>query len=410
MKPQDVIIHLKESILVDGYHIVADLEKSHGSWIVDAITGREYLDCYSQFASQPIGWNHPKMGEIDKSLFANKMANSDMYSQVYGDFVKAFSEATEGFSHYFFIDSGALAVENAIKAAFDWKAQKRGWKDDQYTNELDVIHLKEAFHGRTGYTLSLTNTGELKTRWFPKFNWTRIVNPKTQHTDIELWEHKSLEQAEMALNNRHVAAIITEVVQGEGGDNHFRPNYFKSLRELADKYEALLVFDEVQTGMGLTGRMWAHEHTGVLPDLMCFGKKTQVCGFCSTGRIDEVPNNVFRQSGRINSTWGGNLIDMERCRRILGIMKEDNLVQNARAVGGYFLTLLSNLELKNLRGKGLMIAFDLDSMSERDKVLGRLKNNLLALKCGEKSIRFRPPLTFSRKEAEQSVNFLSKCL
>jgi len=300
----NVINRLSKYILTDGFHVVIDPDKSQGSWIVDVETGREYLDCYSQFASQPLGWNHESLRKAKEHLgevALHKLANSDMYSVDYVEFVEKFAEITPDFSHYFFIDGGALAVENALKAAFDWKIQKMGIDDQAkhfpiWATPVDVLHFKQAFHGRTGYTMSLTNTESNKTKWFPRFIWTRAN--VTDH--IESYMHDS------------IAAIIIEPIQGEGGDNHFDAELFKTLRTVADKYDSMLVFDEVQTGLGMTGKMWAYEHFGVVPDMMCFGKKTQVCGFCSTDRIDEVEDNVFSTSGRINSTWGGNIVDMVR--------------------------------------------------------------------------------------------------
>ena len=152
---------LSKHILTDGFHVVVDPEKSHGSWIIDAETGQHFLDCYSQFASQPLGWNHPSLVSAQFHLgkaALHKLANSDMYSRDYVNFVEKFAEITPDFSHYFFIDGGALGVENALKAAFDWKAQKLGIYNQESVNGMDVVHLYKAFHGRTGYTLSLTNT------------------------------------------------------------------------------------------------------------------------------------------------------------------------------------------------------------------------------------------------------------
>ena len=289
---------LKNYILVDGFHHVADLKASHGSWFVDANTGKEYLDLYSQFASQPLGWNHPKIRQnVAKFGYAllNPIANSDVYTEPYLEFVKEFAKITSDFQHYFFISGGTLGVENALKAAFDWKAQKLGW-DDYYdfsnVNDLDVIHLTEAFHGRSGYTLSLTNTGVTKTKWYPQFKWTRIANPKI----IEGYDHKRIEQVSLnqayeALKSNKVAAIILELIQGEGGDSHFSFDYIQSLRQLATDYEAMFIVDEVQTGLGITGKMWAYQHFNVIPDLLVFGKKVQVSGFCATNKINEIPNN-----------------------------------------------------------------------------------------------------------------------
>jgi L-lysine 6-transaminase len=405
---------LKKHILTDGFNHVVDLEASNGSWLVDKVTKKKYLDCYSCHAAQPLGWNYPILdeykNEITKVAF-HKLSNSDLYSEPYAEFVKAFKEITPDFKYYFFISGGALAVENALKAAFDWKAQRLGWSDyhdyEDLEDQLDVIHLTEAFHGRSGYTLSLTNTGLVKTKWFPKFNWTRVLNPKI-HTDsnIETLEAISLDQTEKALKTKKVAAIILETIQSEGGDNHFRPEYFQALRNLADLYDAMLILDEVQTGVGLTGEMWAYKHFGIVPDMICFGKKTQVCGFCSTHRIDKVPNNVFKVSGRINSTWGGNLIDMVRARVYFTVIEQHRLIENVRNVSKYFFDKLSELELKNLRGRGFMIAFDLSDTSERDEFLNKLNEKVFCLKCGSKSIRFRPHLTFGVPEAD----YVAQCI
>ena len=419
-----VIDDLKHHILVDGFHVVADLQKSKGSWIIDQETGKEYLDCYSQFASQALGWNHPTLNWFRhppfgiSSVISHKLANSDMYSETYRDFVETFKSITPDFRYYFFIEGGALAVENALKAAFDWKYQlgdrKLVHSDGQ---NLDVIHLREAFHGRSGYTMSLTNTGELKTKWFPKFKWTRVTNPKIHHPMIkgrvQNLESLSLQEMHRALQKGNVAAIIIEPIQGEGGDNHFRKEYFQALRKLADDNQALLIFDEVQTGLGMTGKMWAYEHFGVVPDILVFGKKTQVCGIASTTRIDKILSNVFHVSGRINSTWGGNIVDMARAKAIIDVIKDENLVDNAKRIGLEFLATLETLpfpEVTNKRGKGLMLAFDLPDEKRRDQVYKKLSEKMIALKCGQKSIRFRPHLTFSSEDVSTARTFISEAL
>jgi L-lysine 6-transaminase len=419
-----VIERLKNHVLVDGFHVVVDPKRSHGSWIVEEGTGKEYLDCYSQFASQPIGWNHPLLEEYKEYLgevALHKIANSDMYSETYADFVEAFSEATPDFKHYFFIDGGALAVENALKAAFDWKAQRDNC-GDKY---MDVIHFKEAFHGRTGYTMSLTNAGEawneqsnIKTKWYPRYNWTRVTNPKlcfpAEEGRAANLEQIAADEIDAAANrNRHIAAIIVEPIQGEGGDNQFRPEFFQMLREKADQHGAMLIFDEVQTGVGLTGKMWAYEHYGVVPDMMCFGKKTQVCGFCATDRIDEVENNVFKVSSRINSTWGGNLVDMARSRVYLQAIKNLHLVERAAQTGDYFLEKLQKLEsdeVSNVRGKGLMLAFDLPTTERRGEIVSKLSENMMVLTCGSTGVRFRPHLTFTISDVDKAIEFIKEAL
>ena len=399
MSNSEIIDRLSKYILTDGFHIVVNTAKSRGSWIVD-VEGKKYLDCYSQFASQPLGWNDASLGDARHwicSVAMHKLANSDMYCKEYATFVEKFAEITPDFEHYFFIDGGALGVENALKAAFDWKLKKTGITASN-PKHLDVVHFSNAFHGRTGYTLSLTNTEPVKIDGFPKFDWTRVNTEN--YRDMEKSMHKN-----------NVAAIIVEPIQGEGGDIRLPRDFFVHLRKMADKYEAMLIFDEVQTGMGLTGKMWAYEHFGIIPDMMCFGKKTQVCGFCATDRIDEVENNVFQTSGRINSTWGGNIVDMVRFCHIIDSIKSNGLVDNAGLVGEYLLSKLSEIEhLSNVRGKGLMIAFDLKSEEERDLTVSKLSENMLVLKCGKNSVRLRPPLTFSIDDAKVAFKHIKEAV
>lgn len=421
-----VIERLKKHILVDGFHVVVDPKKSHGSWIVDKETGKEYLDCYSQFASQALGWNHPGMEPYNdkiRDISLYKIANSDMYTEEYADFVEEFASVAHDFKYFFFIDGGALGVENALKAAFDWKSSQEA--DFRQRPELmQVLCLTGAFHGRTGYTMSLTNTDRMKTAYYPQFNWTKIGCPSViTPADITADERENvvLKAAIEQLRKGNVAALIMEPIQGEGGDNHFRPEFVQQLRRLCDMYNAMLIFDEVQTGLGLTGMWWAHQWHAVRPDMMCFGKKTQVCGFCSTDKIDSHPMNVFKQSGRINSTWGGNIVDMVRATAIIKVIKEEQLLMSVMDVGYYFRQQLNQLKIRtnkveggskisNIRGQGLMLALDCENTDARDGLVSKLQENMLVLKSGTKSIRFRPALTFSKQDVDTAIEFLEKAL
>jgi L-lysine 6-transaminase len=419
---------LQSNILVDGFHIVIDLERSHGSVMVDALTGKEYLDCYSYFASLPIGHNHPKMNDeaFRSSLMTaalSKPANSDVYSREFAGFVKTFREIAvpPEFRHLFFIAGGALAVENAMKAAFDWKAQHNRARGIGGGGDT-ILHFREAFHGRSGYTLSVTNTEPVKTADFPKFDWPRISNPKLQFPVDDAAAQAAEEQAlreideAFARNPTGIAGILIEPLQGEGGDNHFRPEFLQRLRQVADERDALLIFDEIQTGMGITGTMWAFQQLGVVPDLVAFGKKTQVCGIMSTDRIDEIEHNVFRVSSRINSTWGGNLVDMVRCARYLQIIREDGLVENAAVVGGVFKQGLEAVQadfpiVRNVRGRGLLLAFDLPDSASRDGLQQRCWDaGLATLTCGPRSLRVRPPLVFSEEDVAVAIGLLRSVL
>jgi L-lysine 6-transaminase len=287
-----------------------------------------------------------------------------------------------------------------------------------------VIHFREAFHGRTGYSISMTNTADpRKTMHFPKFDWPRIDNPKlffplgTRFEEVIAAEKRAVAQIEKAIadNPDDVAALIIEPIQAEGGDNHFRPEFLRRLRELAFEHEFLFIVDEVQTGVGLTGKLWAYEHFGFVPDVLVFGKKTQVCGILAGTRVDEVEKNVFHESTRINSTWGGTLVDMVRFGRYLEIIEEEKLVENARDVGSYLLSELEKLSseypdrVSNARGRGLMCAFDLADGETRDR-FRRLafEHGLLILGCGSRSIRFRPTLSVTRSDVDQAFHIIRR--
>jgi L-lysine 6-transaminase len=419
---------LRDNILVDGFHVVADLDRSHGCYMVDALEGKEYLDCYTYFSTLPIGHNHPKLDDegFQRSLMRAALANpanSDVYTREYAAFVEIFRRhaAPADFPHLFFVAGGAVAVANAMKVAFDWKAQRNRARGVEGSADK-ILHFQQAFHGRTGYALSVTNTEPAKIADFPKFAWPRVSTPAIhfpmEETVVAAAEAAACAEIEAAFaaDPHGIAGILIEPIQGEGGDQHFRGEFLHRLREYADRYDALLLFDEVQTGFGTTGAMWAYQHFDVVPDVLAFGKKTQVCGIMAGRRVDEVPKNVFRVSSRINSTWGGNLVDMVRCARILEIMVEDDLVANAARVGELFLLGLRDLatripDVTNPRGRGFMLAFDLPNTAARDAIRADLwAEGLAALACGTRTVRFRPPLTFGETEVERALEILDRVL
>lgn len=421
---QNVHDVLRRKMLVDGFDFVLDLERSHGLTIVDQKTGDEYLDFFSFFASSPVGINHPKINnpefrEILATAAINKTSNSDIYTIEMAKFVDTLTRVAvpDYFRHLFFIDGGTLAVENGLKTAFDWKVRKNFLKGYKEERGHQVIHFREAFHGRSGYTMSLTNTDPVKIAHYPKFKWPRIINPKIKFplkdylNDVIALENQAVSEIHTAIKNNpdDIALIIIEPIQGEGGDNFFRKDFFIKLREIADENEILLMFDEVQTGIGMTGKMWAHEYF-VEPDIMAFGKKTHICGIMVTGRVDDVPENVFHKSSRINSTWGGNLTDMVRSRRSLEIIEEEKLVQNALTMGNYLQDHLTDIQnefnelVSQVRGLGLMCSFDLPSAGIRKIFLDELyKNKMIMLGCGVQSVRFRPTLTITKENIDEGI-------
>ena len=422
LTPDQVRPVLARSILADGLDLVLDVERSHGSYLIDARTGRGYLDMFTFFASSALGMNHPALADDEQfraeltAAALNKPSNSDVYSVPMARFVETFARVLgdPALPHLFFVDGGALAVENALKVAFDWKSRHNEAHGRDPELGTKVLHLRGAFHGRSGYTMSLTNTDPNKVARFPKFDWPRIDAPYLRSgAAIEALEQESLRQARAAFEAapHDIACFIAEPIQGEGGDRHIRPQFFAAMRELCDEFDALLIFDEVQTGCGITGTAWAYQQLGVEPDVVAFGKKTQVCGVMAGGRVDEVADNVFAVSSRINSTWGGNLVDMVRSRRILEVIESDGLFERAADNGRYLLSRLDEVAaafpalVRDVRGRGLMCAFSLPGSAQRDTLVARLWDaGVIMLGCGSDSVRFRPALTVSRGEIDAAVD------
>lgn len=419
---------LSRSMLADGMDLVLDLDRSRGSVLVDARDGRRYLDMFTFFASSALGMNHPALAddEIFRAELAqaavNKPSNSDIYTVPMARFVDAFARVLgdPALPHLFFVDGGALAVENALKVAFDWKSRRNEARGIEPALGTRVLHLHGAFHGRSGYTMSLTNTDPNKVARFPKFDWPRIDAPYLRPgADMADLEAESLRQARAAFE-RHphdIACFIAEPIQGEGGDRHIRPQFFAAMRALCDEFDALLIFDEVQTGCGITGTAWAYQQLGVTPDVVAFGKKTQVCGVMAGGRVDEVVDNVFHVSSRINSTWGGNLTDMVRARRILEVIEADELIANAAAAGRRLLDRLCELadefpgRVLDPRGRGLMCAFSMPTAAARDELIQRLwDRQVIMLASGADSVRFRPALTVTAGEIDAAVDAVREVL
>ncbi len=433
--PNEVAETLNKHILADGFDLTYDMEKSNGAYIYDSKYNRTLLDFFTCFASVPLGYNHPKM--VNDEVFKKNLllaaianpSNSDVYTQQYAQFVKTFSEVgiPAYLPHAFFIAGGGLAVENALKVAMDWKVQKNFAKGYQEEKGFKVLHFEKAFHGRTGYTLSLTNTLPDKTKWFAKFDWPRVSVPQVKFPLIDVnlataivSEEASLSQikAAFAQHKDDICAIIVEPIQSEGGDNHLREEFLIQLRQLADENEAFLIYDEVQTGVGLTGKFWCHQHysEAARPDILAFGKKMQVCGILVGDKVNEVETNVFKVPSRINSTWGGNLVDMVRADQVLSIIKEDELCNNATLVGNYLKENLEKLALKhdkisNVRGKGLLCAFDFPNKDMRNAFVQKgIENNVMFLGCGNQTIRFRPALCITTQHIDQGLEVMEKIL
>ena len=439
--PKDVFSTIEKLLLRDGFDIVIDMENSKGSHVIDSVTGTDWLDFYTFFASAPFGMNHPKLDneEFKEKIFRaaiNKVANSDIYTQEMADFVKTFGEVAvpEGYNHVFFIDlrharrrehlQGRDGLEGAEAHPEGQNHARRGLRRTQ--GHEDNALQRGLPRTQRLHALRHEHNDPNKHQRYAKFTeWPRIINPKItfpleEHLgEVEWLEANTRSSVKNALMNDPdgIAAVIIETIQGEGGDNHFRTEFFKQLRQICDENEMLLIFDEVQCGMGITGKMWAWEHHApVKPDLFSFGKKAQICGVIAGPRIDEVENNCFKVSSRLNSTWGGTVVDMVRSQRYLEIYRDEKILDYVSNVAGPALyNGLKELEaefpkyIRNVRGKGLMCAYDICSEELRNKFLKACQaNHMLILGCGANTVRFRPALNVPLEDIKLGIEISRK--
>ena len=432
--PDEVHERLAEHMLVEGFPIVLDLAKSHGSRLVDARDSTEYLDFYTFFGSAPLGMNPPGLfddpttrSELVEAA-ANKPANAEVPTVQLAEFVTTFTRVLgdPALPHLFLIEGGALAVENALKCSFDWKSRRNEAAGRSPELGTRVLHLRHAFHGRSGYTLSLTNTDPVKTDRYPKFDWPRISSPavrfplEAHRAEVEAAEELALAEAKAAFEAypHDIACFVAEPIQCEGGDRHLRSEFLLAVQDLCHQYDALFVIDEVQTGAGATGTPWCYQQLGLAPDLVAFGKKVQLGGVMAGRRVDEVAENVFRTPGRIDSTWGGNLTDMVRSRRLLQLVEQTGAIANAATVGQHLLARLVELEqawpkaVSNARGRGFVAAIDLATRELRSSVLTTLwgEEHVVAFGCGERTLRLRPALSMTADEVDAGCDAMNRVL
>jgi L-lysine 6-transaminase len=426
----EVVTALRAQVTGDLLDIVVDLDSGDGCRLRDLRDGSEYLDMTMFFSSAPLGHGHPALRDpgFEAALVRSgrvKPANPDFATVEQARFADTFRRVV-GDPHLpllFFVDGGTLAVENALKVAFDWKS-KLNARNGIAVGGSRVLHLEHAFHGRSGYTLSLTNTDPVKIRAYPKFDWPRIPSPAVapgpawDNPDLLPDERMALDVAEAALRRygREIACFVYEPIQGEGGDRHLRPKFLRAMQDLCAAWDVLTVADEVQTG--LTGGAWAYEALGLAPDLVAFGKRFQVCGVMGGRRVLDIEDNAFRECSRISSTWGGSLVDMVRATRILEVVESDDLFIHSGQMGELLLSELHGLVetfptvLRDPRGRGLMCAVSFRDPSHRDRAItiAREHYRTLFLPSGPDSLRWRPPLTVRPDEIADAISALRKTL
>ncbi|KAF4123171.1 4-aminobutyrate aminotransferase / (S)-3-amino-2-methylpropionate transaminase [Geosmithia morbida] len=422
-------------------NILADYKSSKGNYLVDG-DGNVFLDVFAQIASIPIGYNNPELAKAAATTdmvdaIINRPALGNFPSKEWAGILKSgiLKAAPRGLDNVFTAMAGSDANETAYKAAFMYRRQReRGGQDADFTAQelsssmdntapgspdLSILSFKGGFHGRLFGSLSTTRSKPIHKVDIPAFNWPQAPFPQLRYPlEQHAAENEASEQASLSEVDRLIrtwplppAAIIVEPIQSEGGDNHASPSYFRQLRALAARHGVLFIVDEVQTGVGATGRFWAHEHWDLdsPPDMVTFSKKAQAAGFYY-GLPALRPNKPYRQF----NTWMGDPVRALLFRAILAEIERLDLVANTARVGDYLYSRLEVLAARypahfaNLRGKGQGTFISFDSPKRDQFVATAKKLGVNIGGCGAEAVRLRPMLIFQEKHADILLDVLEK--
>lgn len=373
------------------YQIV--LENGKGSCVYDQ-NGKEYLDCLAGIAVNALGYAHPVMLEALSKQAAKLIHTSNLfYSQVQADLVEKVCTIS-GFDKVFLANSGAEANEGAIKLA-------RKYGNIIKAGKNKVITAMHSFHGRTMTTLVATGQ--------PKYHQGFDPLP----TGFGYVDYGNIEQLEQMMDD-DVCAVMLEVVQGEGGVHVAPKEYFEKVRALCDKHNALLIFDEIQTGVGRTGEWFAYQTVGIKPDIMTLAKALG-CGYpIGAFLADDKVANAFKP-GDHGSTFGGNQLGCAVALAVLNYMQQEDMPKQAAEKGAYLMGKLQELQAKypqaivEVRGKGLIVGMQLTF--EGKEIVNKCMEQGLIINCTAGNvIRLVPPLIITKAEIDQVVATLDKCL
>lgn len=389
-KSQKIIDKLKKLNL--GNSIVYPFvhsDKGQGCYFYD-IDNNLFLDFASQIASNPLGYNNPDLKKIIKEYsnkYPIKYAGQDFVVKEHKDLLEELLSITpKELNSAFLINSGAEAVENAIKICMRKRPKTKFG-----------ISFKGSFHGRTLGALSLTHSKPVYKENYPEMpNKTLSFDEGAKDELLDIIKKEGADS---------IGFIIIEPIQGEGGYNVASKKMLIDLRKVTKQYNIPLISDEVQSGLGRTGKWWAIQNSNINPDVISAAKALQVGATIANKKLSPEP-------GAISSTWGGgHILDLALGLETIRTIKRKKLLNNIDNMGNYLRKRLNEINVKNPRGIGLMQAFDLENKKLRDNVIIEcLKNGLVLLGCGHNGIRLIPPYIISKIEINQAVEILDSSI
>jgi len=392
------LIALEEKYGAHNYHpLDVVITRASGVWVWD-VEGNKYLDFLAAYSAVNQGHCHPKIvaalkEQADRVTLTSRAFRNDQL----GPLCQQLCELT-GFARFLPMNSGAEAVETAIKAARKWAYTVKGVPKDS----AEIIAFEGNFHGRTTTIVSFSTEEQYREGFGPFTPGFRIV----PYGDLD---------AVAAAINQHTAAVLVEPIQGEGGIIVPPAGFLAGLRELTAKHRVLLMVDEIQSGLGRTGKLFAYEHEGVRPDVVIIGKA--LGGGCvpiSGILADDEVMGVFRP-GDHGSTFGGNPLACAVARVALQVLVEEGMVENSARLGSYFLEKLRQIpsrHVKEVRGKGLWIGVELlpEAGGARRFCEALQKQGLLCKETHVNTIRFAPPLVITKEEVDWALERIAKVL
>lgn len=433
-KSQELIKQLDGMQAMESIQFFIDYDKSQGNYLVDA-DENILLDMYTQIASLPLGYNHPSLIRVmqdpsNLKHFVNRPALGIYPSTDWPQKLEAslMAVAPRGLSNCMTQGCGACANEHAYKAVFmAYRRKQRGGeppsqeeRESSLINQppgcppLTLLSFSNAFHGRTMGSLMMTHTKWMHKLDFPSIDWPIADFPQYKHPLLGNIEQNRREEArclqqvcskieEYGARGTPVAGVVIEPIQGEGGDNHASPDFFRQLQQVCKDYGAYLVLDEVQTGAGATGQMWFHDtfHLPSPPDIVIFSKKMMTGGFYYTDEMR--PTEGYR----IFNTWMGDPSKVILLEEMLRVIRDEELLENVARVGKQLVQGMTDLQerypgqLSGARGEGMFCAVDVRDAKHRDQLLTDLKNSgVLAAGSGSHTLRLRPTLIFQERHAD----------